>query len=365
RGLIEKNGYPFENHTVQTKDGYILEIHRIPHGRNSSGNTGPPVLFVPGYLCSSADWVNMGPENSLGFILADKGYDVWLANYRGTRWSRKHAWLNPDVDRKAYWSLGNHFQQIGEYDLPAFMNYILNVTKQEKLFYIGHSQGGSSYFALTSAKPEYNDKIRLSINLAPVAYCSHMTSFVNLFVIFKIPIAIYTALTQNYELLGYNFNTAKLGEIFCQDGAITQGLCVTLYYLFGGYSPDQINKTRLPVILTNTPAGSAIRQGQHAAQLITTGKFQKYDYGKVKNLEIYGQPTPPQYNLSKITAPVAIYVGDRDIYAKQEDTDKTASEISNLVVYRYIEGFSHLDVIWGIDAPSVIFNDILEQMGQY
>ncbi|KAF2891597.1 hypothetical protein ILUMI_14576, partial [Ignelater luminosus] len=342
RGLIEKNGYPFENHTVQTKDGYILEIHRIPHGRNSSGNTGPPVLFVPGYLCSSADWVNMGPENSLGFILADKGYDVWLANYRGTR-----------------------FQQIGEYDLPTFMNYILNVTKQEKLFYIGHSQGTTSYFALTSAKSEYNDKIRLSINLAPVAYCSHMTSFVNLFVIFKIPIAIYTALTQNYELLGYNSNTAKLGEIFCQDGAITQGLCVAGYYLFGGYSPDQINKTRLPVILTNTPAGSAIRQGQHYGQLITTGKFQKYDYGKIKNLEIYGQPTPPQYNLSKITAPVAIYVGDRDIYAKKEDTDKTAAEISNLVVYRYIEGFSHLDVIWGIDAPSVIFNDILEQMGQY
>ncbi|KAF2889694.1 hypothetical protein ILUMI_16479 [Ignelater luminosus] len=262
RGLIEKNGYPFENHTVQTEDGYILEIHRIPHGRNSSRNTGPPVLFVPGYFCSSADWVNMGPENSLGFILADKGYDVWLANYRGTRY-------------------------------------------------------------------------------------------------------IHTALTQNYELLGYNSNTAKLAAIFCQDGAITQGLCVTLYYLAGGYSPSQINKTRLPVILTNIPAGSSIRQGQHFAQLITTAKFQKYDYGRIKNLKIYGQPAPPQYDLSKITAPLAIYVEDRDIYAKKKDTDKTAAEVSNLVVYRYIKGFSHADVIWGIDAPSVVFNDILEQMRQY
>ncbi|KAF2887861.1 hypothetical protein ILUMI_18312, partial [Ignelater luminosus] len=176
---------------------------------------------------------------------------------------------------------------------------------------------------------------------------------------------IYTALTQNYELLGYNSNAAKLGEILCQDGAITQGLCVTLYYLASGYSPSQINKTRLPVIATNSPAGSSIRQGQHFAQLITTDKFQKYDYGKVKNLEIYGQPTPPQYNISKMTAPVAIYVGDRDIYSKKEDIDKTAAAVPNLAVYRYIKGFSHLDLVWGIDAPSVVFNDILEQMGRH
>lgn len=77
----------------------------MPYGRSGSGNgTRPPVLVVPGYFCSSADWVNMGPEKSLGFLLADEGYDVWLANYRGTRWSRKHAWLDPDVDRKEYWS---------------------------------------------------------------------------------------------------------------------------------------------------------------------------------------------------------------------------------------------------------------------
>ncbi|KAF2889783.1 hypothetical protein ILUMI_16390, partial [Ignelater luminosus] len=123
--------------------------------------------------------------------------------------------------------------------------------------------------------------------------------------------------------------------------------------------------TRLPVILTNTPAGTSNRQGQHYGQLILTKKFQKYDYGIVENLKIYGQPTPPQYDLSKITAPLGLYVGDRDIYAKKEDTDQTAAEVSNLAVYRYIKGFSHLDVIWGIDAPSVVFNDILEQMGQY
>ncbi|KAF2885927.1 hypothetical protein ILUMI_20246 [Ignelater luminosus] len=101
--LIEKYGFPLENHTVTTEDGYILQLHRIPYGRKK--NNYPkraPVLIVPGGFESSADWVNTG-ENSLGFILADRGYDVWLANYRGSRFSRRHIKLNPDVDKKEFW----------------------------------------------------------------------------------------------------------------------------------------------------------------------------------------------------------------------------------------------------------------------
>ncbi|KAF2899230.1 hypothetical protein ILUMI_06945, partial [Ignelater luminosus] len=173
--LIKNYGFPFEKHAVTTEDGYILELHRIPYGRkrNNYYHKREPVLVIPGTFASSADWVNMG-ENSLGFILADRGYDVWLGNYRGSTWSRKHIKLNPDVDKKEFWNWSCH--DIGLYDLSAFIDYILHVTKEEKLFYIGHSQATISFFILNSEKPEYNKKIRLMVGLGPAVYFSNAKS---------------------------------------------------------------------------------------------------------------------------------------------------------------------------------------------
>lgn len=64
---------------------------------------------------------------------------------------------------------------MGYYDLPAFIDYVLAATNQEKLFYIGHSQGTTSFFSMAAQRPEYNNKIRLSVSLAPVAFMSHTT----------------------------------------------------------------------------------------------------------------------------------------------------------------------------------------------
>jgi len=107
-------GYPLEEHFVTTSDGYVLGLFRIPRGAtdaaaapgpSSGGSRGsgsssssssasssnpsstcrPPVLLLHGVLDSSAAWVLNRPEQSLGFILADAGYDVWLGGWVGAR----------------------------------------------------------------------------------------------------------------------------------------------------------------------------------------------------------------------------------------------------------------------------------------
>lgn len=55
-------GYPVEIHTVTNKDGYILEMHRIPNKMTQK----PPVLFLHGLISSSADYIINNPNESLG-----------------------------------------------------------------------------------------------------------------------------------------------------------------------------------------------------------------------------------------------------------------------------------------------------------
>ncbi|KAL5009835.1 hypothetical protein ScPMuIL_012140 [Solemya velum] len=146
--LITSKGYPCEQHTVQTKDGFLLGVQRIPHGvtRNGTGRKG--VVFIQhGLLCSSSNWVVNLANESLGFILADEGYDVWLGNSRGNTYSRRHVKYSPDCDEFWDWS----WDEMNLYDIPAFMNYVLNKTelaKKVKVFFalgpvttVGHIDG--------------------------------------------------------------------------------------------------------------------------------------------------------------------------------------------------------------------------------
>lgn len=43
-----------------------------------------------------------------------------------------------------------------------------------------------------------------------------------------------------------------------------------------------------------------------------TDKFQHYDLGHNKNLQKYGQPKPPEYDLRKVTSPVVLYYSKND-----------------------------------------------------
>lgn len=133
------------------------------------------------------------------YLLYDNGYDVWMGNFpyfiflhlntdilslcfysiclikgnvRGTRPSRGHTRYDPaGKQRKAYWSFSLH--QIGIYDLPASIDYILEQTNRSQLAYVGFSQGTTLFFIMTSVRPEYNAKIRQMVAMAPVVYITH------------------------------------------------------------------------------------------------------------------------------------------------------------------------------------------------
>ena len=69
-----------------------------------------------------------------------------------------------------YYSFDEHIK----YDLPAMLNYALNISGKEQLSYVGHSQGTTMGFGGFSAMPELAAKVNLFIPLAPVVYVTHI-----------------------------------------------------------------------------------------------------------------------------------------------------------------------------------------------
>lgn len=63
-------GYPVQVHTVQTEDGYILRLIRIPHGREVTVRKNlKPVFMMHAFLESSSGWLVQGPGKSIGNLI--------------------------------------------------------------------------------------------------------------------------------------------------------------------------------------------------------------------------------------------------------------------------------------------------------
>ncbi len=112
-----------------TEDRYWLKVFRIP-GKKGDDHTGKPVVFLQhGILDSSDTWIMNHKELAPAFILADKGYDVWLGNTRGNKHSHDHMDYDPEQpeDMPLYWTMS--FEEMGYFDYPAMIEYALRMSK--------------------------------------------------------------------------------------------------------------------------------------------------------------------------------------------------------------------------------------------
>ncbi|KAJ3000401.1 cholesterol esterase [Globomyces sp. JEL0801] len=165
--LIAYWQYPCESHIVSGSDGYHIQLFRIPHGKNGTVTNKYPVLLWHGLANSSELFVAGTPECSLAYVLADAGFDVWLANTRGSKYSYGHDDLDLSVkkDRQRYWNYS--IDEMALFDVPAVVDFILEMTGHCKISYIGFSQGSAKAFAALSLSEELNHKINRMIGLAP------------------------------------------------------------------------------------------------------------------------------------------------------------------------------------------------------
>ncbi|KAI5634956.1 alpha/beta hydrolase fold domain-containing protein [Phthorimaea operculella] len=352
--LIRKYGYPVERHRVTTEDGYELAMFRIP-------SKGLPVFLMHGLAGSAAHFVVSGPENGLAYLLAQQGFDVWMGNARGNTFSRQHISMKPSEAQ--FWDFSWH--EIGYYDLPAMIDYVLENTSQKTLRYIGHSQGTTAFFVMASDRPEYDKKIEIMIALSPVAYLAHVRSpLIKLVAAGTDFVHAIVKITGIYEFTADTRLSHILKAFVCSAKPSFTLMCHIPLLLGMGVSVAHTNVTDLEVLMGHTPSGSSHKQYVHFGQEIVSGKFRKFNYGSENNLKRYGSVEPPDYKIENIVAPVVLFYGPGDWLAQPEDVEKLASRLPNVVVSYNIPMLNHMEFLIATDFRTVIFPKILYWLTQ-
>ncbi|KAL0273383.1 UNVERIFIED_CONTAM: hypothetical protein PYX00_006061 [Menopon gallinae] len=359
--FIEAFGYGVEIHEIVTEDGYIVTLHRVVMQSGESSH-GPAVLIQHGIAGSSILWVLI-QERSLPFVLARAGYDVWLLDTRGNSYSKKHLYLR-SADQE-YWRYSFHEQ--GVFDLAAATDYVRKVTGQGKIFYIGHSRGTTMAFALLSTRPEYNEKFHLLSLYAPITYIRNVANPIVKLMFSDTVLPKLKGLVNSLQariVPGSSDSAIQFREILCNR---TQTVCMDIIFSFSGYDYDLLNKTMIPIYFSHYPEGGAIQEYLHYLQIGNTDEFRQFDYGPVKNMELYGSDTPPLYDLERITAPLSLHYSDNDLLVNPHDFGHLVSQLKSVVrIIRVpFKKFSHTDFNWATEADRYVYEPTIELMNMF
>ncbi|NXY18360.1 LIPM Lipase, partial [Atrichornis clamosus] len=350
------HGYPSEEHEVMTEDGYFLSLNRIPHGKGDAGQSGSksPVLIVHGFCLDGGDWVDNLPHNSLAFMLADAGYDVWIGNNRGNSWSRRH--VSRSIDSEAFWDFS--FHEMAMYDLPAMVGFILMQTEQEKLFYVGHAQGNSLGFIAFSSMPRLAEKIKLFFALSPL-YTFHHAKGPVLKLAF-LPDTVLKAIFGTKELVLVQRDYKDALAETCSK-VLVEDTCENEIFLVGGFDRENLNRSRLDVYLSHFPDYTSVKTLIHWGQTAKTGEFKQFDYG-AENQKMYNQSTPPFYRIKAMTVPVALWSGGQDWVSPPEEIWRLLPHLTNLIYHDSLLRWNHFDHHWGLDAPQCMYSQMMSLM---
>ncbi|XP_054274892.1 lysosomal acid lipase/cholesteryl ester hydrolase-like isoform X2 [Macrosteles quadrilineatus] len=350
--LIRSQKYSADEYTVRTDDGYLLGLTRI-----RSTGTKPPVLMVHGVIAASDQWVLRGPDQDLAFILADQGHEVWLSDNRGNFYSRNHEKLT--VSDPQFWDYS--FHEMGVYDLPALIDKVLAETNQTQLFYIGHSMGTSVFYVMCSVKPEYNEKVKMAVHLAPIAFNLKKQMTFSLRVLLQNVYRIADILKKQnlYEFLPRNRQNYLLVDFVCSNNY--KHLCQVLVSQLYGPSCDPIKTAKMRTYLKRLISGTSVKTMLHLSHIYNNRTFAMFDYGSTSlNNQFYSQDHPPPYPLERVTAPVALFYGDSDAFVDEFSISQLKNRLPNVVTSVALPKYNHIDPLFAESSPKLLYKKIVK-----
>ncbi|ODM92166.1 Lipase 3 [Orchesella cincta] len=369
---LQSKGFVASTHTILSKDGYYTTSTRISGSESSPPKRGKPaVLLFHGMGSRGESWTIQPGNRNLAFMLINAGYEVWLANLRGSTPSQNHTHLNYKRNL-LFWNFS--FEEQGTLDLPPLVDLILKETDTEKIYFVCHSSGCSSYLAGLAEIPELNKKFKAGFLLAPSSFLGSAYGPAA-----KLRVLSGTSWEQILFVLlrgrrnGGQSDLAKaLGfpgmETICSISALQCGLCDRFIFAMFGADVKQLNFTNIPNMIAKSQDNTVWKSLVHTGQNLMSCGFNKFDYGSRRNLVEYGSQYPPKYDLEKVAVPTYIFYGESDNLITPWDAERTKQAIPS----KYMKGFyrvdwplfNHIDFLMANDADILVYKKILTIMDE-
>ncbi|KAJ5745307.1 hypothetical protein N7520_010489 [Penicillium odoratum] len=358
-------GYEAEEHIVQTTDGYLLGLHRLAYRKgeeNMRVNQGPGsitkkvVYLHHGLLMSSEVWVALTDEQRcLPFQLVEKGYDVWLGNNRGNKYAKKSVQFSPGSNE--FWDFS--IDQFAFHDIPNSIEYILDVTAQPSLSYIGFSQGTAQAFATLSIHPLLNQKVDVFVALAPAMAPSGLRN--------RIVDSLMKA-SPNFLFLLFGrrsiLSSTTMWQTILYPPIYVRIIDTALSVLFN-WQCRNITRTQKLAAYLHLYSFTSTKSVVHWFQIIRNKNFQFYDdelqtpFSIVASERFY---KPVKYPTRNIKTPIVLLYGDSDSLV---DINVMLQGLPRGTIAKPIPTYEHLDFLWASDVDRQVFHHVFDALERY
>lgn len=390
--LAKSKGFIVDSHNVKTQDGYILTVHRLVNPLMAKNKTRGLVVIQHGILCASSIFLlNSSPNpsldkpklikspfkpnatmsNSLAIALVNRGYDVWLTNFRGTQYGSNHQELTTeDPDFWAY-----NADSLIANDLADSVSYILNVTKAPTYTYVAHSLGttvGLGTLLVHKDSPVVKN-LSCSILMAPVASTKYMKG--GLLPVFRMATLFYD------DLAPFPGNSRTFATFTRRMCLIMPRWCTWMSsMILGDYQRDpgrnashadqQDHQNQINAFVMMMHQSVSVQLLKHIVQVNRSGKLCRYNYGQEPNLKRYGCKESPQYNLTQIKQPhlkMALVSGATDVISTPGEVKWIKRQFHNNIglmedIRIPVDPFNHMDLVLSKDAGKLVNKRVVNFM---
>lgn len=339
-------GYSVEPHIVRTDDGYLLTVQRVrlAGGQEGLPRNGKVVYLHHGLLMCLDIWVTMLDKNSnLPFVLYDLGYDVWLGNNRGNKYSQKH--LTKRLDLAQFWDFS--IDEFALFDIPNSITYILRETGAPLLTYVGFLQGTAQAFAAMSVNSDLGHCVDRIVAISP-ATTPHGLYSKFLDILLKLsPKMLFLMFSRKALLPLVMFWKRTMYPPFFDS------LIDAANYMLFNWTAANIDKPQKICLYAHLYSTTSVKTVVHWFQIMAAKTFQMYHDVSA------GMSTmnPVVYPLGNIRTPIHLIYGDLDSLV---DIDVMRNQLPERhTTCHAVPGHEHLDNLWGRDVASQVFPLVL------